>query len=353
MFPHLRPVLAIGFLLVSSLLAQGGDPITVETIEPIRMAVGAFGTEAEVEVRDLPVEVGREAVQAALAEIYEIDLLSDADGAAPLGVGTLNRAAGEAAVPIDPRVADLLLRSQQFCIWSGGAYGPLGGLLEDLWRGTSTDPLTRPTPAELRQAVGAAECSRLDLRAGQAKKPSKTPLPTAKLAPRSRVSLTGIARGYAVDRAMAVLTEHGVTNAWVEIGHVWRARGPGPEGRGWPAVLPSRPGDDQPIDRLWLRDQALVLLTAEAFDDGTLPAPVDQRTGVPVRGVVILVAVSRLAVDTQPLAHGLFILGHREGQMRLGSLDPRPSVYWLLGEGRGAPLEANYRWFDLDRVRKP
>ncbi len=76
----------------------------------------------------------------------------------------------------------------------------------------------------------------------------------------------------------------------------------------------------------------------------------DQRTGVPARGVVTVVAVTDLAVDAEPLVHALFLLGHREGLMRLGSLSPRPSVYWLLGQGVEQPLEATYRWSELERI---
>jgi len=308
------------------------------------MSVAAFGTTAEVEVRTLPRAEAEAAVRAALAEIHAISQLVDPDGEQPGGVGALNRAAGRGAQPVDERVAEILLRSMQFCIWSSGAYGPLGGALNRLWA-EREDPLRPPRYDVLRLAVGGSECARLNLRRG--------PTPTVELTTGSRIDTLGIGRGFAVDRAVEVLEQQGVDNAWIEIGNVWRAMGGGATGNGWLVTLPPVPGsgEKEPLDQLWLRDQALVLLTSSPDDEPAVPI-LDQRTGVPARGVVTVVTVSELACDAQPLATTLFILGHREGQMRLGTLDPRPSVYWLLGEGRGRPLEATYRWSELRRVRR-
>ena len=141
-----------------------------------------------------------------------------------------------------------------------------------------------------------------------------------------------------------------VTNAWIEIGYVWRALGPGADGNGWFVSLPPAPGAKEPLDQLWLVDQAMVLLSVEEPIEPLRPI-VDQRTGVPARGVLAVFTASERAVDAQPLATVLFILGHREGQQRLGSLSPRPAVYWLLGEGNSTPLEATYHWSDLRRFR--
>lgn len=310
--------------------------------QPLRMSIDAFGTSAEVEVRDLPRAEAEAAVRAALNEIHAISRLVDPEGKQSGGVGVVNQTAGRGPQPVDARLAELVLRGMQFCIWSGGAYGPLGRQLNRLW--AEREDWRRPPPLDaLRQAVGNAECARLNLRRGAN--------PTIELTIGSGIDTLGIARGFAIDRAFEVLTQHGVNNAWVEIGNVWRAMGGGASGNGWLVTLPPVPGaqDKEPMDQLWLRDQALTILMAP--EEQAVPI-LDQRTGVPASGVVTVVTVSELAADAQPLAMTLFILGHREGHMRLGTLEPRPSVFWLLGEGRGRPLEATYRWSELRRVRR-
>lgn len=317
--------------------------------EPTRMATPAFGITAEIEVRDLAAGVAGAAIEAALSEVFDLSRLSDPQGVETGGAGELNRSAGRGPMTIDPRLAELLLRSLQFCIWSNGAYGPLGGELEILWSDLE-ERNERPTAGDLRRAVGTTECSRLTLRNDRGDGSAAPTSATAELAAGSRVDLQGIARGFAADRAAEILERHGAGNFWIEIGNVWRARGGGPEGHGWLATLPPPPGKEEPLDRVWLRDQALAIISAEPIRGETREPLVDQRTGVPARGVVTVVAVTELAVDAEPLVHSLFVLGHREGLIRLGSLSPRPSVYWLLGHGVDQPLEATYRWSELERV---
>ncbi len=158
-------------------------------------------------------------------------------------------------------------------------------------------------------------------------------------------------RGFALDQATQVLKQAGVTNAWLEIGGVWRGIGGGPEGEGWLAHLPPIPGTKEPMDRVWLRDQSLAIASIEPVGGQPSIRYIDQRTGVPTRGVVAVVAVTELAMDAEALAATLFIEGMRGGQMRLGALNPRPSVLWLLGQGKGTPLQSTYRWSELPRER--
>lgn len=355
MLPQIVSVLGT-FLLAGGLLAQGvpsneeppsplgdrgGEPL------PLRMTIPAFGTDAEVEIRDLPPGAGEEAATAALHEIYQLAALADPDGDAPGGVGELNRMAGKGLQTLDPRVAEMLLRSLQFCIWSQGAYGPLGGQLYRLWDSQQEDR-RRPSLDELRDALGSAECNRLSLPDANAEGPGTR----GQLTVGSRVDLRGIAQGFAVDRAMEVLVSHASQNAVVEIGDVWRAMGGGPEGEGWLFTLPTVPGMEDPVDQIWLRDQAVVLYHDESGTGEAFQPVIDQRTGVPAQGVITVVTVTTQAVDAEPLAFILFVFGHREGQMRLGTLEPRPSVYWLLGGDEGLPLEASYRWSNVARVRR-
>jgi len=320
-----------------------GLPATAAEPEPVRMATTAFGVSAEVEVRGLPRPAAEEALRAALEEIFEIGRLADPDaGELPGGFGALNAAAGRESRPIDERMAELLTAGLRICFWSHGAHGPLGGEIYRLWRDPGEDRRI-PEPTELRWAVVGSDCSRLELAGDEAM--------AAVLGEGTRVDPVWMARGFALDRAARVLEEHGVENAWLEIGPVVRAMGSGPEGEGWPIALPPAPGDERPLDELWLRDQSLAVFTLDPGEREGPPELIDQRTGVPPRGVVTVAAVTERAMDAEALAATLFIMGLHEGQMRLGSLRPRPSIYWLLGEGIGDPLESTYRWSELRRMR--
>jgi len=324
-------------LLAFCCAVTGAAAVSIDAVsaEPVRLATTAFGVSAEIEVRDLPRPEAEAAARRALQILFEIGQLADAASAIPGGVGELNAAAGQGPRAIADYTAELLLRGLQICYWSSGAHGPLGGELRRVWRAAGY-----PNGEDLRNAVLSADCSLLALSGGDP--------PQGELQAGSRIDTSWLARGFAIDRAAESLDKDGVGNAWLEIGPVQRGMGGGPEGLGWPLRLPPAPGADEPADRLWLVDQAATVVEGSENDAAT--RIFDQRTGVPPRGVVMVAVVAEQAWNAEALASSLFVLGLRDGQLRLGGYRPRPSIFWLLGEGDGAPLQSTYQWSELRRM---
>jgi len=296
---------------------------------------------ARLEVAGLEAEAAEAALRSALAEAEGAALLAEPGGDAGSGLGRLNAAAGGAAQTVDARLLDLLARTLDFCRWSDGAHGPLGGHLYLLW-GLREPAASLPAASQLESATRSAACSGLQVDREHG---------LAKLAAGSRLDLWGFTAGWLADGALASLRAAGAANARVAVAGVQRAAGPGPDGRGWRVTLPVFPGLTQPLDELWLRDQALAVrqrqdrplrIAGEAF------APyIDQRSGRPVEGVVAVVAATETALDAEALATALFVLGSRAGEMRLGVLRPAPSVTWVLGSANSVPLLSQYRWSAL------
>jgi thiamine biosynthesis lipoprotein len=306
---------------------------------PRQAQAGAFGLPLTIEVRDLPRADADAALRAAVAELREIEALTDADGEPDLGgLARLNAAAGGEPVDVDARFADLLQRALTFCAWSDRALGPLGGRLNALW-GVHGGASALPTGASREDAARAADCGGLLVDDAAAR---------ARLHSGAVADLWGFARGFAVDRAAAVLTEHGAENFLIELGQLRRAAGDGEDGRGWPVLLPVFPGLERPLGRLWLQDESLAVASAvhrPLILAGDRYAPwIDQRSGSPAKGVMGVVAVTELAVDAEALSASLMILGNREGMLRVGGLKPTPAVLWLLGEGDGTPVLSQYNW---------
>ncbi|HEV8583076.1 MAG TPA: FAD:protein FMN transferase [Thermoanaerobaculia bacterium] len=309
-----------------------------------RLSAKAFGGAVEVEVRDLPSAGAREVIQKALAEISEIERLTDSSRTDE-SLAALNAAAGKGPQALDSRLLAALTRALDFCFWSEGAHGPLGRDLYTLW-GLRAQVAEPPAPERVEQAVGSAACSRLTL--DQQRR-------TATLAEGSGLDLWGFAEGFAADRAVEVLRQGGAANGYVRIGPIQRAFGPGPGGKaqGWPVALPQVPGLEGSAGQVYLRDSALAVASRADHplrDSGTAAFPyVNQRTGLPAQGVQMTAAVTELALDAQGLAVALLLTGPREGELRIGSLRPRPSVLWFLGSGAGTPLQVGYRWSEVSR----
>jgi len=306
---------------------------------PLRLTGQAFGQPVEVEVRDLPEPAAREAAGQALAEIAGIERLASE------GLTALNAAAGQGPQALDPRLFAALTRAQSFCVWSDGSHGPLARDLYAAWGLRASKPGQGGQEAPPADRVAAAAevtgCDRLTL------DPQRG---TAALAAGSGLDLVGFAEGAAVDRAVEILRQRKAGNGFVRVGGVRRGFGPGPAGRGWPVALPRVPGLDEPPGELYLRDNALAVAAQTDHPlQGTGASYLVQRTGKPARGVVTAAAVAGLALDAQGLATTMLINGPREGQLRLGSLDPKPSVLWFVGNGEGPPVQAGYRWSEVNR----
>ena len=114
-----------------------------------------------------------------------------------------------------------------------------------------------------------------------------------------------------------------------------------------------RGGEDPPVEKVLLRDRALAL--ASSLDetltlDGTEFAPyLNQRSGRPIEGKIAVIAATERALDAEALAVALFLLPLREGEYRLGLLQPRPAVKWFLGSGSGVALESEKGWSALEK----
>ncbi len=325
-------------LLALPLLLTLGGPLAAQ---PLRMAAHAFDERIEIEVRDLLKADAKVAIEEAVREILAIETLTSPDGAEEGGLGALNRAAGGGEVAVDPRLLQLLARAQDFCIWSRGAHGPLGGSLYALW-GLRRPVTGRPADRVLAEATTATSCDGLRLDPAADK---------AALVAGARAELWSFAEGFAVDRAAGVLRAQGSGDFWIQIGRTYFGVGLGPEGGGWRAKLPGVEEGETPFEAVVLDGKALA---AARFDERSLAIAgdhvspfVDQRNGQPSKGVEAVLVVTDLAVDARSLAASLMVLGHREGTMRLGDLKPQPAALWLLGDGSGMPLLSTYRWAQL------
>lgn len=328
-------------LFLASLLALPADGAPAE---PVRRSLEGFGESGVVEVLDLSRARAIAAIRDAAAAVHRTELLLDPQGSEPGGIGRLNRTTGGELQGLDADAGALLRRAEGFCVWSQGAYGPLGGALHEIW-GVHRPVAAAPAPEALTAALATAACDRLYL------DPER---PQARLAAGSRIDLHGFALGWAVDRAVDGLQAAGARNGFVTLAGVTRAFGPGRDGRGWGVEVVIPEIQDHPFDRLFLKDRSLATAVGDRRPlriggEAAGPPYIDQRTGQPASGTRAVLVVTELAVDAQGMASTLFILGTREGQFRLGPVRPAPAVLWLIGDHPGPPVMVEHRWQGISR----
>lgn len=138
-----------------------------------------------------------------------------------------------------------------------------------------------------------------------------------------RINLGGIAKGYAVERGVQVLSEHGVRHARVTAGGDTRLLG---DRLGQPWVVGVRdPNDEGRVTiRLPLEDEAISTSgDYERFfiEDGTRYHHIlEPATGQPASGVRSATVVGPDAVITDALSTSVFVMGVDEGLRLIGAL---------------------------------
>lgn len=265
-----------------------------------RMAINVY-------VGDRPAAPAGAAIEAAFAEIERIeDIMSEWRPSSELS--QLNADAGGPMRPLSPELFEVLQRSKEIAELTGGAFDPTFYAVGQLWR---YEPGARPPT---REAI-AEKLSLVDWR-GIELDPATRSGRLAK--PGMKVGLGAIAKGYAVDRASALLTERGYPDHIVEGGgdtyisgtkggKTWMVGIQDPEGPGSVAAIPAQ-------------DRAVV--TSGDYQrfieyEGVRYSHIlDPRTGFPIpqeRSLRSITIVGPNATDADAIATAVAVMGEEAG----------------------------------------
>ncbi|MBU6222198.1 MAG: FAD:protein FMN transferase [Planctomycetes bacterium] len=285
-------------------------------------------------------EAGREAVAAAFAEVRRLEgILSDYDPQSELAQLS---AAAPTQSPV--RVGDDLWRvlraAEGWREMSGGAFDPTVGPLTTLWRQARRSGVMPRADklAAARQAVGAAA---LTLEVEQQAVSLRVP--------GMRLDLGGIGMGYAVDRALAVLAERGVTRAMVDASGDIAVSGPPPGVAAWRidvAALSDREGGEE--RRVVELVNAAVTTSGDAFQAVEIDCVryshiVDPRTGLGVPGPAAVTVIAPDCTTADAVATAASVLGPEAG-LALVEAVPGAAARFVAGGPSGRQEFRSSRW---------
>jgi FAD:protein FMN transferase len=240
----------------------------------------------------------------ALDEVDRIDrLMSHYRADSPLS--ELNRRAADDAVAVDRELFEFLVQAIGYSHESDGAFDVTVGPLMKAWGFFRGDGRV-PAPAELAEArtrVGYGHV-RLD----PATRTVRFDTPGVEL------DLGGIAKGYAVDRAIALLRARGVTAALVSAGgSTVYALGAPPGQDAWTVSVQDPLTTGRVALTVALRDRALSIAGASEkfFERGSTRYAhiMDPRTGRPVRDVLAVAIVAPSGTAGDALDDAVFVKG--------------------------------------------
>jgi thiamine biosynthesis lipoprotein len=274
-----------------------------------------MGTRVAVELWQEDATLAASAIDAVMAEMRRIDaLMSHYKPESELSQVNARAAAGPVAV--QPELAALIARALEFSELTGGAfditYASVGYLYD--YRAHQ-----RPSEAEIEARLPAVDWRLVEVDRARS---------TVRFArPGVRIDLGGIAKGYAVDRSIAILEGLGIRNATVTAGGDSRILG---DRRGRPWVVGIRHPDDRArvIARIPLVDAAMSTSGdyERYFDeDGQrYHHIINPKTGHSASGLRSVTIIGPDATLTDGLSTGVFVMGAERGLElieRLGDVD--------------------------------
>jgi thiamine biosynthesis lipoprotein len=276
---------------------------------------------------------GLRAVGLAHYEIAKLEgLLSDYDPESELSRLSAQAPTRE-PVSVSDDLWQVLDRAVAWREASGGAFDPTVGPLTKLWRQARRAGVM-PRPKKLAAARAAVGPDTLKLH---------PPTRAVELTEWGmRLDLGGIGMGVAIDRAVALLREQGITSGMVDASGDIAVIGTPPDREGWRVAVAALGKTADDASELLLRDAA-VTTSGDAFQSVTIDGVryshiVDPRTGLGVKGPAAVTVIAQDCTTADALATAASVLGATAG-MRLVAATPGASARFVWEEADGTRQE--------------
>lgn len=248
------------------------------------------------------------AIDKAMNEIVRLDQVMS-HYKADSNLSKLNREGGRGFVVVEPSLYDVIQESIWFSRHSDGAFDVTIAPLLRAWKEAHADG-RRLSAREISVAKQCVGYEKMEVVA-----PDRIRFRSNCV----EIDLGGIGKGYAVDRAIAMLKADGIQRALVNAGgSSITSIGAPPGTKGWPVTVGAR-------KVLLLRDSSM----STSQQNGEI---LDPRTGSPTEITMAVSVVTRSATATDALSTTLVIVPFEEGVKLLDSF-PDASAVWLSPDG--------------------
>ncbi len=257
------------------------------------------------------------AFDAATAEIIRIEkLMTTWDPASE--VSAVNAAAGKAAVPVGAETFAVIQEAQHASEISAGCFDITFETLHGLWKFDQDLDPHPPSPADVRAKLKYLGYKHIKLDAGA----HTVQIDEAHV----RISLGGIAKGYAVDQAAKVLQGAGIDSYYVQAGGDLYTHGEKPDGSPWQAGIRDPRGAEGDYFALMpVSDHAFSTAgdyeRSYVIDGKRYHHIIDPHTGYPATASRSVTIWAPTALQADAIDDAVFILGPAKGLALVESID--------------------------------
>jgi thiamine biosynthesis lipoprotein len=286
--------------------------IAPATTDPIKRIRPAMGTYVEISFSGVDHAHANRAADAVFAEFERIERLMS-EWRPESELSRVNADAGARAVKVSDELFDLVARSVRFSEQTEGAFDPTFAAMWGLWTFGDDGVNAPPDPNEVERRRTLIDARRVKLDAAKR---------SISLEAGMKLGLGGIAKGYAVDRAVAVLREMGVKSFLLKAGgemfasgkngaQRWRVGLRDPRGTGYFATIELEDesfGTSGDYEHFFMADGV------------RYHHIIDPQTGYPATKSRSATVMAKDATTSDAYTKALFILGPEKGMALMESL---------------------------------
>jgi thiamine biosynthesis lipoprotein len=273
-----------------------------------------MGTFARVVVVAKDAATGTKCVKASMAEIRKVDeLMSDYNEESE--ISRINKEAAHKSVQVSPSTYEVLQKSIEFSKLTDGAFDVTVGPLVDVFHKTKEERVA-PTQKQIAQAKVKVGFEKLIMNSNNR---------TVHFGVEGmRLDLGGIAKGYAVDKAIEAARRCGADGVMVDIGGDVRCYGVPPEGRdNWRIGLQDPNSAVEGMSGgglvLTLKVKSAAVATSGdyqqfVFIEGKRYSHImNRKTGTSIEGLSSVTIIADNATDADALATSVSVMGPVKG----------------------------------------
>jgi thiamine biosynthesis lipoprotein len=288
------------------------------------------------------------ALQAAEAAFEKIKVLNSvfSDYDSDSEVSRLSRTSGSGTkVTISSALWDVLARSQELAAKSNGAFDVTIGPLVNLWRRARRK--NELPAAELREEMKA--------RVGYRNLVLDPESRTAQLRiPEMRIDLGAIAKGYAIDEALKVLKQRGITRALIGGSGDMAAGVPPPGQPGWKIEVAALDVPGAPPPQVVYLNNSAIATSGDVFQRVEIGGKryshiVDPHTGLGLTDHALVTVIATDCTTADSYATAVSLLGPEQG-LKLVDETKGMAAYIVRKPGEAIQAKQSAAWKDVPKA---